>query len=150
MLFSDSSRLVPHQHAASNNSDDNLIPLINVVFLMLIFFMIAGRITGHDLFPVQPPQSASESDVDTQAVTILLDKASQLAIDNTPVALDDLTEVLSGKLTQQVTEKSAESLAQSITIKADSQLAFAQLQPVLTAVRSAGARRVTLLTIKTP
>ena len=27
----------------NSNSDDNLIPLINIVFLLLIFFMVAGQ-----------------------------------------------------------------------------------------------------------
>ena len=31
-----------------DNSDDQLIPLINIVFLMLIFFMVAGQISEQD------------------------------------------------------------------------------------------------------
>lgn len=38
--------------AASN--DDHLIPLINVVFLMLIFFMLAGQIRASDGLPFFP------------------------------------------------------------------------------------------------
>jgi biopolymer transport protein ExbD len=38
-----------------NDSDDNLIPLINVVFLMLIFFMVAGQIQKSDAIKLQPP-----------------------------------------------------------------------------------------------
>lgn len=42
------------------NPDDNLIPLINIVFLLLIFFMVAGQIAPQQDMTIDPPESASE------------------------------------------------------------------------------------------
>ncbi|MFP3977393.1 ExbD/TolR family protein [Marinobacter sp. KMM 10035] len=33
------------------SSNDNLVPLINIIFLLLMFFMIAGRIAVSDVVP---------------------------------------------------------------------------------------------------
>jgi biopolymer transport protein ExbD len=42
------------------DEDERILPLINVVFLLLVFFMVAGRLTAGDPFPIDPPESASE------------------------------------------------------------------------------------------
>ena len=40
------------------DSEERVLPLINVVFLLLIFFMLAGRLSEAELFEVTPPESA--------------------------------------------------------------------------------------------
>ena len=42
----------------------NLIPLINIIFLMLIFFMLAGTITTIDPHKVSIPDSIIKNDFD--------------------------------------------------------------------------------------
>ena len=40
---------------------ETLLPMINVVFLLLIFFLISARMTPPEPFPVTPPQSQVQS-----------------------------------------------------------------------------------------
>ncbi|WP_193367135.1 ExbD/TolR family protein [Pelagibius marinus] len=40
------------------DSEERVLPLINVVFLLLIFFMLAGRLSEAEVFKVTPPVSA--------------------------------------------------------------------------------------------
>ena len=56
-----------------DNSDDQLIPLINIVFLMLIFFMVAGQISEQDAQYIAPPESISETPIDPDAPRVLID-----------------------------------------------------------------------------
>ena len=56
--------------AASN--EDHLIPLINVVFLMLIFFMLAGQIRASDGLPFVPPAMDSGGPEVSVPVEILM------------------------------------------------------------------------------
>lgn len=42
--------------------DENLLPMINVVFLLLIFFLIAARLTAPEPFAVTPPEALSETE----------------------------------------------------------------------------------------
>ena len=41
---------------------ENIVPMINVVFLLLIFFLMSARIAPPDPFEVTPPVSAAEQD----------------------------------------------------------------------------------------
>ncbi len=40
--------------------EENLLPMINVIFLLLIFFLIAARMTAPEPFAVTPPQAMTE------------------------------------------------------------------------------------------
>lgn len=54
------------------NQDDNLIPLINIVFLMLIFFMVAGHISESDPIKVQAPSSISDKQDKLEPMVIVV------------------------------------------------------------------------------
>ncbi len=44
------------------NSDDGLIPMINIVFLLLVFFMVAGAVKSVEPLDIEPPESAQSGD----------------------------------------------------------------------------------------
>ncbi|WP_304619446.1 biopolymer transporter ExbD [Paracoccus sediminilitoris] len=48
---------------------ESIIPMINVVFLLLIFFLLTAQISPSTPFPVTPPDS--RSDLRTQAQDVL-------------------------------------------------------------------------------
>jgi len=60
----------------------NLIPLINIIFLMLIFFMLAGTITTVDPHKVNIPESIIKNDPLTPFLTIIVKKNGEIFIDS--------------------------------------------------------------------
>lgn len=42
--------------------EENLLPMINVIFLLLIFFLIAARMTTPEPFAVSPPHAMTEAE----------------------------------------------------------------------------------------
>lgn len=50
---------------------ENILPMINVVFLLLIFFLISARLTPPEPFPVTLPDSASGTEGDGDGVLYL-------------------------------------------------------------------------------
>ena len=64
---------------ARSGNDDNVIPLINIVFLMLIFFMLAGQITSTDLLNVMPPTSEIQAPTTPLEFEILMDAEGSIA-----------------------------------------------------------------------
>lgn len=50
---------------------ETILPMINVVFLLLIFFLISSRLTPPEPFAVTPPVSAAEGDGDAGFVLFL-------------------------------------------------------------------------------
>ena len=59
----------------------NLIPLINIIFLMLIFFMLAGTITKIDPHNINIPESIIKNDPSTPFLTIILKKNGAIFVD---------------------------------------------------------------------
>lgn len=117
--------------------DETLIPLINVVFLMLIFFMLAGRITAPDALSVEPPESRTATPMVAGETTLLIGVDGRMALDGEILAEGALP------LPAQILEADAPPLR----IKTDAELPVAELQRVLRQLRQAGVARIELLTL---
>tara|TARA_B100001013_G_C24536613_1_gene412904 strand:+ start:111 stop:506 length:396 start_codon:yes stop_codon:yes gene_type:complete len=59
----------------------NLIPLINIIFLMLIFFMLAGTITKIDPYKINIPESIIKNDPSTPFLTLIIKKNGDVFLD---------------------------------------------------------------------
>lgn len=121
------------------NADEGIIPLINVVFLLLIFFMLAGKLSQIDPFEVTPPESASESLPDAATLTVLVGADGRIAFDGKPLELDALPAALA--------EHSQDSAV--LRLKADQQAEADRVIEVMESLRAAGIGKLSLLTTKT-
>ena len=73
-------RLFPPRASAAN--DTQLIPLINIIFLMLIFFMVAGRISAQKTAaPITLPEAALEQAAAEHAVRLEMTREGALLLD---------------------------------------------------------------------
>ena len=54
----------------------NLVPLINIVFLLLIFFMLTGTLKRSDIFDISPPESSTGADAEAPELVLLILKLS--------------------------------------------------------------------------
>lgn len=131
------------QHSKPSQ-DDNLIPLINIVFLMLIFFMVAGHISQSDPLKVQPPTSSSETHESQEPLVLVVTTDGQIAFDQAIVAKEELA--------AQITEKfeiSEDKTGFNLLVKVDANLAVEELQSILQIIKQTGLKRVALATQKT-
>jgi biopolymer transport protein ExbD len=126
--------------------DDSLVPLINVVFLMLIFFMLAGRIVTPDALQIEPPTSAQGRPVPPAPVVLLMDADGTLALDGEVLALPELETRLADRLakTSDLGAAASPSAELAVTLKADAAVRHAQLRPLLERLRAAGIERLRL------
>jgi biopolymer transport protein ExbD len=126
--------------------DDALVPLINVVFLMLIFFMIAGRITTPDALPVEPPTSAQGQPLPPEPVVLLMDAEGNLAWDGEVISLPELGTRLADWTARFSGPGRGDgpSPGVAITLKADAAVRHAQLRPLLERLQAAGVERLRL------
>jgi biopolymer transport protein ExbD len=126
--------------AASN--DDNMVPLINVVFLMLVFFMVAGQIRKADPIPVIPPYSINDTrSVTDPNVVIVVGIDDGLYVDDQLFAIDEIQSYLE---TQFISTTNKEGFW--VQIKADGGISLEKLRPVFNQVRLAGLTKVSLAT----
>ena len=130
-------KLFPAKPSRSGN-DDNVIPLINIVFLMLIFFMLAGQITSTDALQVMPPSSEIQAPTITLEYELLMDADGTLALNNQLVSPTELREELNtlSELNTQV----------ELALKVDAKATAAHLKPLLQLLTETGINQITLYT----
>lgn len=105
-----------------------IAPLINVVFLLLIFFLISATIAAPDPIEVTPPQSASPDDLPRQNA-LLIDAAGDLAYGELR------GEAVFARIAGQ----------DALTVKADARAPAARLVEILGKLRANGIADVELV-----
>ena len=133
-------------------SDDGeqMVPLINVVFLLMVFFLLAGSISKRDDLPITPPESTSERSRSVEALQLALLNNGTLLAGGREISLKELPEVLatqfdgvSGGGDNSVSD---EPRLIQVEIRTDAGSAMGRLKPLLNALQEAGAEEVKLLT----
>jgi biopolymer transport protein ExbD len=120
------------------NPDDRLIPLINIVFLMLIFFMIAGHVTSQRLpGDVQLPNSTQVNPAQQGLHVLAVNTRGELTLDQEPVTEDALAQKL-----QELMQDDPELTLQ---LCLDHALDAATLTPLLKQLRTLGLHKVMLI-----
>lgn len=123
------------------SQDNSMIPLINVVFLMLAFFMILGRIEGSDAVRLDPPESLSRQAQDEYTATLLVTERMSLYLDDRPLPMERVEEEI-----RRVLESSTDPQDVRVLVKADASLPANDLRQALARLRAAGLLRVSLAT----
>lgn len=123
----------------AKNDDDRILPLINVVFLLLIFFMLAGRIAAVDPFNIAPPNSASEGKVESHDLVVLLGADGRLALNGEE--MDEAT------LVRRIEAVLRDGNAGPLRLKADGTVEATTVVAVMELLRDAGASSLHLLTV---
>ena len=129
---------------AGQSLDRNLIPLINVVFLMLIFFLLVGSIRSPDPQRIEPPLSTTENLRPADGAVIVVSADGQVWLDGAATAPAQLAARLSERWLDQST-RGLDSL-RIIEIRADQNTAFSVLSDVLHVSNQSGADEVKLVT----
>ena len=125
----------------SRTADDSLIPLINIVFLLLIFFMVAGQISQQQDPSISPPSSASRLTLEPAKVELSMNATGALTLDGQ--AVDSET------LAQRITSLAAEEADIRVSLRADRDATAADLDEVFTELRELGVSTITLHTLYT-
>ena len=118
----------------------NITPLIDVVFILLVFFMLAGAIERPDLLEAAPPKSESELSSNVEDIVILIDEDGSVAFQGR-VMRDD------SDLVRTATVWFAVNADSSIQLKADADADAARVIEVMELLREAGAQYLVLLTV---
>ncbi|MDX1653716.1 MAG: biopolymer transporter ExbD [Candidatus Competibacteraceae bacterium] len=121
------------------DEEAGIIPLINVVFLLLIFFMIAGQLSSPDALVVDPPSSREAGPARKGPLTLLIDRQGRLALEGSTLEEAQLASALGQRLSE-------EGAGTTVRIKADARLEAGRLIEVMDRLREAGAEELLLLT----
>tara|TARA_B100000700_G_scaffold163676_1_gene181153 strand:- start:144 stop:545 length:402 start_codon:yes stop_codon:yes gene_type:complete len=68
--------------------EENVIPMINIIFLLLLYFMVVGNLSPD--YNVNPPFASQEKESSSLIPTISVTKEGQLRFENVPVSWEEL------------------------------------------------------------
>lgn len=130
-----SQSLYPSRLRAS--ADDNLVPMINIVFLLLIFFMVASQISAPD-GEIRPLQSSSQKPVAAGQVELSLTAGGDLLQEGQPLGIEQLPALIGDQ---------ASGSGLTVVLKADQAVLAEDLDRVFSVLRSQGISLITLRTL---
>jgi biopolymer transport protein ExbD len=122
------------------NSDDNLIPLINIVFLLLIFFMVAGQVREQTAAGLVLPERERTVQPAATPLKVEITRLGELFVNGRATALP----ALAAALVPYQQERPP------VAVLADRELVAATLGPVLLTLQQEGFSSVRLYTRATP
>jgi biopolymer transport protein ExbD len=119
----------------------NLTPLIDIVFLLLIFFMLTAHFVRDEGIDIQLPQAESAvSREDDAALVVVLDTNGQIRLDDKIIEEHELEAAL--RLALQGRSK------KWVTLRGDRASDLGNAVTILDAARKAGAETVDVVTEK--
>jgi biopolymer transport protein ExbD len=117
----------------------NLIPMVNVIFLLLTFFMVAGTIEKIDPFIVDLPNSHKKGAVKPQRIAVVyMHKDGRIAVNDDFVSRKDFSTIVNTIL--------LENKGKEIVIKADSGVLSGDLIWVMRVVENVGGSDISIVT----
>lgn len=119
------------------NVDGSAAPMINVVFLLLLYFLVAGRLMDTDATPVQLPVGGEEAPRAERLVLSVTDRGT-ISLQGKHIDSPDLVHRLAAL--------SAADAARGINVRVDAHATSAHLAVVFDACREAGIDRIALVT----
>jgi len=117
----------------------DLTPLIDVVFLLLIFFMVTTTFATQSGIGVKLPEATAQERPSTEAVSISIKATGELFLDEKPVTREALRAGL--KTLEQ--QRGAETV---VVVRADESVAHGRVVEAMDAARTAGFRKLAIAT----
>jgi biopolymer transport protein ExbD len=119
----------------------NLMPLMDVMMLLLIFFLLASVFARPTLEVDLPAAAHSRSEPErNQQLTISLNREGKIFVNRAPIPLDELSE--------RITEALTRDRNTPVVVRADKACAFAHFVAVMDAVKGAGAAQLIVETTR--
>ena len=129
-----------------------LLPMINVVFLLIIFFLLAGRIDTGDPLPVERPELAHDAGTPGDLVLAVaadgrIGFADNLAEDASPASDARVLEALTAARAELCAARDCDVAAPRLTLHADRNLDAGRVADLLPRLAAMGFADVDLGTL---
>ena len=120
--------------------DINISPLIDMVFILLIFFMVSTTFVKDMKLDLNRPAAASSSTASTKAIRIYIDNLGEIYLDGEPVRL--------WVIQSRIRDLMDASTSKSILVVTDDGVPAGRLVEVVDQARLAGASDVGVATVE--
>ena len=121
-------------------NEENLIPLINIVFLILIFFIVAGTIRPFSSKDIKIPISDATEKYQTKTLKIKIRKGGEISLNGQESAKQDLL--------IELKNYKASSKDIQVSVIPDQNLEAGKLIEILELIKQAELPSVSLITVR--
>jgi biopolymer transport protein ExbD/biopolymer transport protein TolR len=116
----------------------SMAPLMDVMLLLLVFFMLTSTFLAADVIDLELPRSSSSRPVNDLDIVVLLSADGRLAVNGEFIEMDELQ--------ARLRELLVEPVQQLVTLKTDSEESVQDMLSVMDIIREAGGQKVFLAT----
>ncbi|MEM6468198.1 MAG: biopolymer transporter ExbD [Planctomycetota bacterium] len=117
---------IPDQHQRRFDGA-NMTPMIDVVFLLIIFFLVSSHLAKQETrLPVDLPVAATHgpAELDSVSLTVTIDQDRRMLVAGRSVELDELESLFRNAATE-------DGLEASLRIRTDATVDYATVEPIL-------------------
>ncbi len=126
------------KHVLKQEASINMTPMIDVVFLLLTFFMLTSTYIKTSAINVDLPSSQTSDVQPVREVVITLYKSGDITLNEKTIKIDAV-----GKAVRALYNENQDIV---VTIRGDQGVAYGQLIEMMDTVRLAGVKRMSLAT----
>ncbi len=126
----------------------NVTPLIDVIMVLIVFYLIVGRLATQTQGRVNLPETPAGDTARSQGVVIVVsagEAAPRIMLDGRDVAIDSLKDALLAKLPELV---AGETQQTQVQLRADRSLSYGDVAPIVQVCRDAGLTNLELVSTR--
>ena len=114
-----------------------IIPMIDIIFFLLVFFMMNSLQTvAQKALAVQLPQAQSASAPAQLPIIMTLDEEGHITIDNKPVSIQESATIMKQHMQENATA--------AVVLQADKRTAHGQVVAVMDMLKTSGVTRLSI------
>ncbi|PST18597.1 protein TolR [Mesorhizobium plurifarium] len=121
-------------------SEINVTPLVDVMLVLLIIFMVAAPMMTVGV-PIDLPETQAKAmNADTQPITVSVNPAGEIFLQETPIAIDEVVPKLEAIATTGYNER--------IYVRGDTNADYGTVMKVMARISAAGFKNLGLVTLQ--
>ncbi|MBA3485832.1 MAG: biopolymer transporter ExbD [Lysobacter sp.] len=124
-------------HRADDEPEINLVPLIDVILVLIIFFVVTATFDARSVLKLELPRATGEVNEATTALTILVNADGRYFVDDREVLRNDLE-----SLKATIDEVAGSDRDRPVMLRADARTPYQSVVTVYDALGQLGFRRI--------
>ena len=132
-------------HRADDEPEINLIPLIDVMLVLLIFFVVTATFDARSVLKLELPRATGEASDTSKALTVLINADGRYFVDDREVLRDDLQ-----SLKATLADVAGSDRERPVLLRADGRTPHQAVVTAYDALGQLGFRKVKIATARTP
>jgi len=129
--------MTPLRRPTRRGFPETIVALVDVVFFLLVFALLIGRMDATAPFRIDPPHATSGTDMPGGGLTLTVSADADFALDGRSIVLDGLLKNIGSQLAQDPETR--------VRVNADGALELHHILPLVDDITSLGARDVVLV-----